>query len=120
MDVIIDFIGATYFQGNLDVAARDGRIVTLGALGGTKLKEGTDIGAFVRKRIRFEGSSLRSRDEGYQGRLRDTLVEKALPSIREGRFKVPIEKVFDWTEIVQAHQLMEANTSKGKIVCRVE
>ena len=120
VDVIIDFVGATYFQGNLDVAARDGRIVTLGALGGTKLKEGTDIGAFVRKRVRFEGSSLRSRDEGYQGRLRDMLVEKAVPHITKGRFKVPIEKVFDWTEIVKAHQLMEENTSKGKIICRVE
>ena len=65
---MIDFVGQNYFQGNLDVAARDGRIVTLGALSGTKLKEGVDIGAFVRKRLRFEGSSLRSRDVEYQVR----------------------------------------------------
>ena len=120
MDVIIDFIGQNYFQGNLDVAARDARIVNLAAMSGTKLKEGTDIGAFMRKRLRFEGSSLRSRDEAYQGKLRDTLVEHALPKMRDGAFKIPIEKVFGWEEIVQAHLFMEGNTSKGKIICRVE
>jgi NADPH:quinone reductase-like Zn-dependent oxidoreductase len=71
VNISVDFVGGPYFQGNLDVVARDGHIVTLGALGGTKLPAGVDIGAFVRKRIRFEGSSLRSRDPDYQGKLRD-------------------------------------------------
>ena len=38
----------------------------LGAMGGIKLKDGIDISPFIKKRIRFEGSSLRSRDEAYQ------------------------------------------------------
>jgi Zinc-binding dehydrogenase len=66
VDIVIDFVGQNYFQGNLDVAARDARIVSLGALSGTELPAKVNIGAFVRKRIRFEGSSLRSRDEEYQ------------------------------------------------------
>jgi NADPH2:quinone reductase len=120
VDIIIDFIGQNYFQGNLDAAARDGRIVNLGAMSGTKLPAGVDIGAFVRKRLRFEGSSLRSRDEEYQGKLRNTLAEHALPKMREGSFKIPIEKVFPWEEIVKAHQLMESNQTKGKIICRID
>ena len=119
VDVIIDFIGQSYFQGNLDAAARDGHIVNLGAMSGTKLPEGTDIGAFVRKRIRLEGSSLRSRDEEYQGRLRNTLVEHALPKFIDGSFKVFVEKVFPMEEIVEAHKLMESNKTKGKIICTV-
>lgn len=120
VDIIIDFVGATYFQGNLDVAARDGHIVTLAALGGTKLPEGVDISAFVRKRIRFEGSSLRSRDEDYQGKLRNTLADHALPKMREGSFQVLVEKVFPWEQIVEAHQLMESNKTKGKIICKID
>lgn len=119
VDVVIDFVGQNYFQGNLDVAARDGRIVNLGALSGTRLPAGVDIGAFVRKRIRFEGSSLRSRDEEYQGKLRNTLVEHALPKLRDGSFRVPIERVFPWEEIVKAHELMESNKTKGKIICTI-
>lgn len=120
VDVVIDFIGQNYFQGNLDVAARDGRIVHLGAMSGTKLPAGVDMGAFVRKRVRFEGSTLRSRDEDYQGKLRDTLVEHSVPRLKDGSFKVPIEKVFPWEDIVQAHQLMESNQTKGKIICRID
>ncbi|KAI9848448.1 MAG: hypothetical protein M1837_000243 [Sclerophora amabilis] len=119
VDLVVDFVGQSYFQGNLDVVARDGIIVTLGAMSGTKLEKGVDIGAFVRKRVRFEGSSLRSRDEAYQGKLRDTLVEHALPKFVDGTFKIFVEKVFGWEAVIEAHQLMERNETRGKIICRV-
>lgn len=119
VDIVIDFIGQNYFQGNLDVAARDGHIVNLGSMSGTKLKEGTDIGAFVRKRLRFEGSSLRSRDTEYQGRLRDKL-EKYLPQFEDGTLKIFVDKVLPWEKIVEAHQLMEKNVTKGKIICTID
>lgn len=119
VDVVVDFIGASYFDQNLDVAARDARIVSLATLGGAKLKGGEDLTRFFAKRIRFEGSGLRSRDEAYQGKLRDQLVEHALPKMKAGEFKIPIEKVFDWEKIVEAHQLMESNKTKGKIICTI-
>lgn len=119
VDIIVDFIGQKYFQGNLDAAARDGRIISLGAMSGTKLPAGVDIGAFVRKRLRFEGSSLRSRDEDYQGKLRNTLVDHAMPKFADGGFKILVEKVFPWEEIVKAHELMESNQTKGKIICGI-
>ena len=119
VDLIIDYVGPNYFGGNLAAAARDGRIVNLGTLGGIMLKEEVDLSAFVRKRLRYEGSSLRSRDEGYQGRLRNQLVEHALPKFKDGTFKVPIEKVFQWKEVVEAHKLMESNQTKGKIICKI-
>ncbi|EON65475.1 NADPH2:quinone reductase [Coniosporium apollinis CBS 100218] len=119
VDIVVDFVGADYFQGNLDVLAKDGRAVHLGAMSGTKLPAGVDISAFIRKRIRFEGSSLRSRDEEYQGKLRDQLVEHALPKFKDGSFKVLIDKVFDWEDVVEAHKYMESNQSKGKIICKI-
>ncbi|MCJ1240702.1 hypothetical protein MMC14_008706 [Varicellaria rhodocarpa] len=119
VDIIIDYVGQSYFQANLDVAARDARIVNLGALSGTKLAAGVDIGAFVRKRVRFEGSSLRSRDEGYQTLLRDRLVEEVMPRLERGEFKLFTERVFGWEDIREAHRLMETNRTKGKIICTV-
>lgn len=118
VDVIIDFVGASYFQGNLDAAARDAHIVNLGALSGTKLPQGVDIGQLLWKRIRIEGSSLRSRDLDYQGRLRDKL-ESYIESFEDGTFKIYVDKVLPWEKIVEAHQEMEKNTSKGKIICTI-
>ena len=120
VDLIVDFVGAGYFAQNLNAAARDGHIVNLGALGGTKLKGGEDLSTFVRKRIRFEGSGLRSRDEDYQGKLRDQLVDHALPKFIDGTFKILVEKVFPWEKIQEAHELMESNRTKGKIICTID
>ncbi|KAJ5545693.1 hypothetical protein N7494_003278 [Penicillium frequentans] len=117
VNLTVDFIGATYFQGNLDVAARDGRVVLLGLMGGGKLPDGVNIAPLLFKRIRVEGSTLRSRDVEYQQKLRDTLVSHALPRFEDGTFKVFVEKVLPFEQIMEAHQLLESNTTKGKIIC---
>lgn len=112
VDVIVDYIGPATFAGNLNVAARDARIVNLASLSGRELKPEMpqpNFGLFVAKRLRYEGSSLRSRDEQYQGRLRDQLVDHALPKFKDGSFKVLVEKVFPWEQIQDAHRLMESN-----------
>ena len=118
-DLIVDFVGASYFDQNVEAAGKDAHIVNLGFLGGTTLPAGIDIGRFLRKRIRYEGSSLRSRDEDYQGKLRNMLVDHALPRFIDGRFKVIIEKVFKMEDIQEAHKLLESNTTMGKIICTV-
>ncbi|KAH8727880.1 hypothetical protein GQ44DRAFT_769939 [Phaeosphaeriaceae sp. PMI808] len=120
VDIIIDFMGASYFQQNLDAIAKDGVIVNLGFMGGVKLPEGTDLSAFIRKRCTFVGSSLRSRDEEYQGKLRDQLVEHALPRLKDGRFKLFVDKVLPWEQIQDAHRLLEENKTKGKVICTVK
>jgi len=141
VDIIVDYIGPATFAGNLNAAARDARIVNLASLSGPKLKTGEmaepNFTAFVAKRLRVEGSSLRSRDEQYQGRLRDQLHDHALPKFKDGSFKVLIEKVFPWEQIQDAHRLMESNQvsgcsivilgvspltlmqTKGKIICTI-
>ncbi|KAF7882698.1 uncharacterized protein EAF02_006061 [Botrytis sinoallii] len=118
VDIIVDFVGANYFQGDLDVAAKDARVVLLGVMSGTKLPSGVDMGAFIFKRVRFEGSTLRSRDVDYQGKLRDKL-EEYLPKFEDGTFKIFVDKVFPWEKVVEAHKEMEKNTSKGKIICTI-
>lgn len=141
VDIIIDFIGPGTFAANLEVAAKDGRIVNLATLGGLYLPPSSpshsssssseggkggnkyqtpNFGTFVAKRLRYEGSSLRSRDEAYQGRLRDSVVEHALPMFAEGKLKVFVEKVFSWKDIREAHKQMEKNLTKGKLICVVD
>ncbi|KAH0531171.1 hypothetical protein TsFJ059_000036 [Trichoderma semiorbis] len=117
VDFIIDYVGADYFQKNLDVAARDCRIVLLWLLSGGKVPD-ADISQILFKRIRIEGSTLRSRDEDYQGELRDKL-ETYMPEFEAGRLKTMVDKVLSWEDIVEAHKYMEENKSSGKIVCTI-
>ncbi|KAK1750604.1 quinone oxidoreductase [Echria macrotheca] len=117
VDLIVDFIGGDYFVKNLEAVARDGRICMLGLMGGSVVDK-VDISKLLHKRVRIEGSTLRSRDEEYQGRLRDKL-EEYLPQFESGELKVFVDTVIDWKDIVKAHQLLEENKTMGKIICTV-
>ncbi|CCX32217.1 PIG3 family NAD(P)H quinone oxidoreductase-like protein [Pyronema domesticum] len=116
VDLIVDPVGQTHFQKDIDCAARDGAIVVLAMMSGPVAKE-VNIGPILFKRLRIEGTTLRSRDLEYQRALRDKVVEEALPGIVDGSLKVFVDKVFDWTDIIEAHKHMESNDSQGKIIC---
>lgn len=117
VDLIVDFVGANYFQKNIDTAAKDGRIVQLATLGGRKV-DSLDISQILYKRLRIEGSTLRARSLEYQGRLRDYL-EQYLPAFESGELKVVIDTVLPWEQIQEAHRLMEKNATSGKIICTI-
>jgi NADPH:quinone reductase-like Zn-dependent oxidoreductase len=119
VDVVIDFIGGPALMGNLTVLGQEGRIVVLAQLGGSKIPDGADLSQFSRKGVRMEASGLRRRDAAYQGGLRNQLVEHAVPRFKDGRYKVHIEETFSWEKVAEAHELLESNTTKGKIICTI-
>ena len=117
VDLIVDFVGASYFHQNLEAIAFDGRWALLGFLGGTMVDK-VDMSKMLFKRIRIQGTSLRGRDEVYQGKLRDRL-EEHVSKFDSGEFKIFIDTVLPWAEVVKAHQLLEENKSTGKIICTI-
>jgi NADPH:quinone reductase-like Zn-dependent oxidoreductase len=98
VDLIIDPVGQSHLQKDINCAARDGAIVLLAMMSGAIVKE-LNIAPILFKRLRIEGTTLRSRDLEYQRALRDKIVEEALPWITSGQFKVFIEKVFSWKDV---------------------
>jgi putative PIG3 family NAD(P)H quinone oxidoreductase len=118
VDYIVDYVGGPYFQRNLEVAARDCRIVMLGRMGGMKVPE-ADLAPLLLKRIRVEGSTLRSRDEEYQKQLRNR-VESYLPHFDAGRFHVILHETHSWSQIQEVHRQIEQSENAGKIVCVVD
>lgn len=118
VDLILDFIGANYWDSNMLVSARDCRIVYLATLSGSK-KE-VDITQILYKRLRIQGTTLRSRDAEYQGKLRAKFEELALPLLTKGSFLAHIDKVYNWEQIKEAQTRMETNSGDGgKIICKV-
>lgn len=118
VDVIIDFIGANYFNDNIDSLTRDGRLILLATLSGGKVNE-FDVRQILTKRLKIVGSTLRSRSLDYQIKLTKDFYNFAYDKISSGRIKTIIDKVFDWTDVSEAHKRMEANKNIGKIVLRI-
>jgi NADPH:quinone reductase-like Zn-dependent oxidoreductase len=61
VDLILDFVGAPYFEKNITSLRIDGKMVMLGFLGGSQLSEKTNIAPILTKRITISGSTLRAR-----------------------------------------------------------
>jgi len=119
VDVIVDPVGQSHFAKNLACAARDARWVLLAFMSGPVVQN-MDLRPILFKRLRIEGTTLRSRDLEYQRLLRDKVVEEALPGIESGKMKSHVDKCMSWKEIVEAHRLMESNQTQGKIICTVD
>lgn len=117
--LIVDFIGAPYFQKNLNALASDGRLVMLGFLGGARLPE-VNLAPVLRKRLQIQGSTLRSRSLDYKIRLSKDMCDFAWPLLENRQLKPIIDKVFSWEKVVEAHRYMEANKNVGKIVLKLE
>ncbi|KAI0682803.1 quinone oxidoreductase [Cytidiella melzeri] len=68
VDVIIDFVGRSHWHKNVDAFAKDGRMTILATLSGD-IVENVNLSPILYKRLRIEGSTLRSRSPAYQADL---------------------------------------------------
>ncbi|KAJ2791664.1 hypothetical protein GGI18_000972 [Coemansia linderi] len=118
VDVICDYLLASYFGDNVDSLAKDGRMSLQGAMGGP-VAEQVNLLPILFKRLRIEGSTLRSRSLEYQSKLSEAFDRNVLPDIESGKLLWHIDRVFGWEDIQEAHRLMEAASFTGKIVVRV-
>lgn len=115
VNLIIDFIGAPYWDQNIDVLATDGRLVYLSFLGGAKIKK-MNLAPILRKRLKIMGSTLRSRSEEYKIELTNDFADRCLEFFENGTIKPVIDSVYDWEDTEKAHSRMRNNKNTGKIV----
>lgn len=118
VDVVIDFIGAPYWNQNLEVLAMDGRLVMLAMLGGPQ--DELSLGKILRKRLSVMGSTLRNRALSYKQELTNDFASQTLKLFENGDLKPIIDRVYRLDEVEVARRRMEANKNAGKIVLRVK
>jgi putative PIG3 family NAD(P)H quinone oxidoreductase len=118
VDIVLDFVGAPYFEQNLEALAVDGRMVVIGTLGGADVGR-LSLRTLMSKRLQITGAGLRSMDTARKVRLTGHFATFALPRFADGRLVPIVDTVFDWREVGDAHLRMESNVNVGKIVLRV-
>jgi putative PIG3 family NAD(P)H quinone oxidoreductase len=118
VDVILDIIGAKYFERNIASLAKDGRLVIVGTLGGN-LVEQFNLGRMMAKRISIMGSTMRPRTAAEKAEIGRELRSRVWPVLDAGRCSPVIHQVLPLEQAAQAHRLMESSDHIGKIVLRV-
>lgn len=116
--VVLDMVGAPYWEQNLNCLAPAGRLVLVGMLGGGTLE--VNLGAIQRTRLRVIGSVLRPLPLQEKIALTERFKEFALERLADGRLVPVIDRVYPWEQAEAAHRHMQANANIGKIVLRVD
>lgn len=114
IDVILDLVGAKYFQANVESLALKGRIVFVGTTSGAKTE--LNIGQIMTKRAKLVGTVLRSRSTQEKAEATRKFIEEVVPLFENETLKPNIDRVFKIEEIRQAHEYLESNKSFGKVV----
>ena len=117
VDVILDMVGASYFEKNLDALNTGGRIVYIASLGGSTLE--VPVMKIMQKRAVITGSTLRPRSADEKARLAAEVERVVWPWVAAGKLTPIIDATFPLAQAAQAHAHLEAGEHVGKVVLTV-
>ncbi len=118
VDVVLDMVGGGYLQKNTGLLRRDGRMVLIAFLEGSKAE--FDFMPVMLKRLTITGSTMRPRTPAEKAAIRDALLKQIWPGIAAGRLRPHIHARFPLALAGEAHRLMESSAHIGKIVLQVK
>lgn len=117
VDVILDVIGAEYWDRNMRALAAKGRMILVGLMGGNSTN--ANIGVLLQKRASVRGTTLRARPLEEKAATTKLFEKSVMPHLASGRVKVVVDRVFALSEAGAAHEYMATNQNFGKIVLKV-
>ena len=116
--MILDMVGGDYTLRNLEVLARDGRLVQIAFLRGNKTD--FDLNLVMRKRLTVTGSTLRPQTNTEKATIAKQVYDNVWPMIAHGQFRPMIDRVLDLPQAAAAHHALESGEIAGKIVLCID
>ena len=114
VDVILDLVGAAYFQQNLASSALKGRLILVGLTSGATAE--FNLGIALQKRLRITGTMLRGRSIEEKADVVKKFSDEVVPLFESGKLRPNLDRTFAIENVVDAYKYLESNESFGKIV----
>jgi len=118
VNLILDPVGATYFEQNLQCLATEGQLILIGLMGGYTISN-LDLRKLMLRRWQLIGSTMRALSVARKTEIVQRFVQQFMPMFSDGRLKPTIDSVYDVSNINDAHARMEQNFNVGKIIVRL-
>ncbi|XP_073027823.1 uncharacterized protein [Primulina eburnea] len=118
VDVVLDNIGGSYLQRNLESLNYDGRLFIIGFMGGAVTE--VNLSSLLVKRLTVQAAGLRSRSPENKANIVSEVEKNVWPAIASGKIKPVVYKSFPLEEAVEAHRLLESSKHIGKIILVVQ
>ena len=104
VDVILDMVGGSYIQKNIDSLNWDGRLSIIAFLTGAKAE--LMLARFMVKRQTMTASTLRAQSDAAKAAIAAELREKVWPLFVSGKVKPIIDSILPLSEAAKAHERM--------------
>jgi putative PIG3 family NAD(P)H quinone oxidoreductase len=115
VDVIVDFIGAPYFERNIASLNFGGRLVEVGLLGGAKGAT-LPLDRLLYRHLQVIGTVMKSRPQSVKQAMTQRFRDRWLQAFDGGTLAPVIDSTFPLAQAAEAHQRMESSSSVGKII----
>ena len=116
VDVILDIVGGEYFQKNINLLNKFGRLINIAYLKGSNVN--VNLLPIMLKRLIITGSTLRIRKNKEKEEIADALISNIWPLLENKEIPLFIDKEFNYTEVAKAHTYMENNKNIGKLLLK--
>ncbi len=117
VDAIVDLVGGDYLPRNVQALATLGRIAVIGLVAGRSAP--LDMGMLLSKRATIVGTALRSRSHDEKSALASAFAREVVPLLASGAVVPMIDRVMALADVAEAHRVIEANRTVGKIVLMI-
>lgn len=114
VDVILDLVGAAYFEQNLASLATKGRLILVGLTSGRTAE--FNLGIALQKRATIIGTTLRGRSNAEKADATQRFAEDVLPLLASGAVVPNVDRVYPVDDAVAAYNYLKSNESFGKVV----
>lgn len=118
VDVILDMVGGEYIGRDFQLAAENGRIVSIAYQAGSKVH--VDLLPVLLKRLSYTGSTLRPRSAEDKALIAAALRTNIWPHIENGNIRPVVWRTFPLEDAAGAHAGLEQGDHIGKIVLVVK
>ena len=116
-DVILDNMGASYLERNVDLLATGGRLLVIGLQGGRRAE--LDLSTLLYKRASITATSLRVRPAAEKAAIVLAVGQNVWPAIESGEVLPVIDRTLPITMAAEAHRIVEASEHIGKVLLTV-
>ncbi|MSR35231.1 MAG: NAD(P)H-quinone oxidoreductase [Gemmatimonadetes bacterium] len=117
-DVILDLVGGPYLAGNQKVIASRGRMIVVGATGGSKAE--IDLRALMAKRASITATVLRARPLEEKIAVARAFTSRVVPALAAGTLRPIVDGIYPPEQAGDAHRRLEASDTFGKLLIRWE
>ena len=116
VDVILDIVGGEYFQKNINILNKFGRLINIAYLQGPVVK--ANLLPIMLKRLIVTGSTLRIRSDEEKQNIKDSIKTHIWPLFENETINMIIDKKFSFNDVKKAHEYMENNENIGKLLLK--